>query len=618
MPTNEPRITVSIKRSADGSRATGELNSLSLGFGIFQVWLFMAVYNSVRMFSPSTLLPSFPYLPEELANPVLTSFLLVGGCCLVGLGITNQRFLRFYVSKRALFAATLICCVGTALLYAGCIPGVGTMLALFAGALMGLGSSLLFVIWGTTFSRFQFATIVLNTAISYVVGISISVICANWVPAPINGLITVLLPLASMPILMHLIPKPYYQRHEEPIFRPLSDSKINESSFILRLGFPVLVVGITLGALRMVCIGQVLPSGTLAVQLVFGLSCITSLIIFILAIAMTKRDMFWDTLFRVVMPVTMAGIACIALLVGAYEVQAAFFISMGYVSLEIMLWVFFAGIAQQFRISPIFLFGIGRGLLDFGSVFGSLITSQLVSTSASELGLAHSALLLAVVLSIGYAFLPRYREIRGMVTHPHEPVEHTEAPVHMWTPPPAPTPPTAPARPPIPSSAPMGATVTLGPYGGTVNPAQVILPTQAPAASVAQEATADVLSAESEAAQQAEEEKGSFRRRCDELAERYLLSAREKEVLVILAKGHNANFIQEELCVSKSTAKTHINHIYKKMDIHTQQELLKMVEDRPRLSKRKAKATTTKTEATRTPKAPKPRGKSLRSDIFAN
>ena len=36
----------------------------------------------------------------------------------------------------------------------------------------------------------------------------------------------------------------------------------------------------------------------------------------------------------------------------------------------------------------------------------------------------------------------------------------------------------------------------------------------------------------------------------------------------------------DELCISRSTAKTHINHIYKKLDIHTQQELLKMVEDR--------------------------------------
>lgn len=71
-------------------------------------------------------------------------------------------------------------------------------------------------------------------------------------------------------------------------------------------------------------------------------------------------------------------------------------------------------------------------------------------------------------------------------------------------------------------------------------------------------------------------------RRCDEIVSTYLLSEREREVLVLLAKGHNAAFIQDKLCISRSTAKTHINHIYKKLDIHTHQELLTMVEDRQR------------------------------------
>ena len=76
--------------------------------------------------------------------------------------------------------------------------------------------------------------------------------------------------------------------------------------------------------------------------------------------------------------------------------------------------------------------------------------------------------------------------------------------------------------------------------------------------------------------------KGWFSARCNNIASHYLLSKRETEVLFLLAKGHNAAFIQEQLCVSRSTAKTHINHIYRKLDIHTQQELLNMVENGPR------------------------------------
>ena len=48
--------------------------------------------------------------------------------------------------------------------------------------------------------------------------------------------------------------------------------------------------------------------------------------------------------------------------------------------------------------------------------------------------------------------------------------------------------------------------------------------------------------------------------------------------MYLLAKGHNAAYIQDSLYISRSTAKTHINHVYRKLDIHSQQELINMVE----------------------------------------
>ena len=71
---------------------------------------------------------------------------------------------------------------------------------------------------------------------------------------------------------------------------------------------------------------------------------------------------------------------------------------------------------------------------------------------------------------------------------------------------------------------------------------------------------------------------GRFRAKCETVANTYLLSARETEVMFFLAKGHNAAYIQEKLYISEGTAKTHIRHIYRKLDIHTQQELMRMVE----------------------------------------
>lgn len=61
---------------------------------------------------------------------------------------------------------------------------------------------------------------------------------------------------------------------------------------------------------------------------------------------------------------------------------------------------------------------------------------------------------------------------------------------------------------------------------------------------------------------------------CAELSKRGGLSPREQEVLAILARGRNAPYVAKTLCIAPDTAKTHIKSIYRKLDIHTQQDLL--------------------------------------------
>ena len=72
--------------------------------------------------------------------------------------------------------------------------------------------------------------------------------------------------------------------------------------------------------------------------------------------------------------------------------------------------------------------------------------------------------------------------------------------------------------------------------------------------------------------------KGRFIRRCESIAKMYLLSARETEVLILLAKGRGMNHIREELVISEGTAKTHISHVYKKLDVHSRHELIELIE----------------------------------------
>lgn len=72
---------------------------------------------------------------------------------------------------------------------------------------------------------------------------------------------------------------------------------------------------------------------------------------------------------------------------------------------------------------------------------------------------------------------------------------------------------------------------------------------------------------------------GRFRLRCEAVANTYLLSRRESEVLYYLARGYKSASIQQQLYISEGTAKTHIRHIYRKLNVHNQQELILLIDE---------------------------------------
>ena len=82
-----------------------------------------------------------------------------------------------------------------------------------------------------------------------------------------------------------------------------------------------------------------------------------------------------------------------------------------------------------------------------------------------------------------------------------------------------------------------------------------------------------------------------FRDRCRAIAEQYDLSPREAEVFTCLAKGRNAEYIQQKLFISSNTAKTHITHIYRKMGINSQQRLIDLVDREEQLPAREERDT---------------------------
>lgn len=71
----------------------------------------------------------------------------------------------------------------------------------------------------------------------------------------------------------------------------------------------------------------------------------------------------------------------------------------------------------------------------------------------------------------------------------------------------------------------------------------------------------------------------AFETACAAVAEKHRLTARETEVFELLARGRTSPIIQEKLVLSHNTVKTHVRHIYAKLDVHSQQELIGIVEE---------------------------------------
>ena len=78
---------------------------------------------------------------------------------------------------------------------------------------------------------------------------------------------------------------------------------------------------------------------------------------------------------------------------------------------------------------------------------------------------------------------------------------------------------------------------------------------------------------------------------------RFGLSPREEEVLALIGHGHTRQEVADALGISLQTAKTHVARIYHKLDVHSQQEMLEVLESCREECGARDGAMTTATEA---------------------
>lgn len=627
MGVRVPRITLNADFGDES--AFGELSLLSVGYGLHQAWVYATMFGTASVFGP---MPCFEGLyGSSVTMPYLISTIVYVFAMLL-IAATDQRFLKLYTSRKLLCIGAALSCVGSLLLLA--VPFFGIPLAETASGIMtGIGSAILIVYWGTAFARTDSASIVLNTAIAISIAIGLFATMLHYAPFPVSAIAIACVPLLELAILLKKTPQPFHERNEVPIFKPLP---INRGRFVMRFGAPVLVLGIALGMLRSNSLQNLVTKTSVGAQpmLLLAAGCATVLVL-VTIMALGGGDR-WSRFFQPLVPFIAVTVFIMPLASTENAVLTSVIMLVGFLCFESLMWIFFADLSQRFRLSPIFVFGLGRAIMAVAIMFGTLVPVALASYAhLLPFGEQTLVILLLLVIVFAYALLPREREIESIimpcplvkaVSASFERKEESQrvagkrncgaakgmealeqgmaesaaqreraadnleaegeaaagdqaaedeaaAPADASSAAVAPS--TANA---IPAAA-CTAAEARPCEGSTMRGGDDDADRTARERQATQPTPAAIAEARFEKPGEPARGGGRFRGKCETVANTFLLSRRETEILFFLAKGHNAAYIQEKLYISEGTAKTHIRHIYRKCDIHNQQDLMRMVED---------------------------------------
>lgn len=663
-----PRVTISIDFGKEAS--FGELSLISLGYGLHQAWIYSSMFDKGGIFGTAPLEVS--PLNEELSLAYFMSILVYGVLLLVASAL-DTKLIRFFHATPTLVGAAALGTAGTLLLLLPASAGWNTeMTQIASGVLTGAGSSVLLIAWGIAFARRDSASIVINGALSIAIGFGIYGVVLHQLPFPAGAVASALIPVAEVALLLVLRSRVSLDfDNRRLIFSPLP---INQARFVFRFGLPVFFLGVALGVLRQTSIETVLPGTGFEDQaILFVTACCAMVLIMVTFLALGGNER-WHTFFRPLIPFIAVTAVFIPVSAGTDSVLTTSVVLIGYMTFEALMWIFFAELSQRFRLSPIFVFGLGRGVMALATLGGSLLpVASAALPGIPSIGETGLVILVIVAMMVAYALLPEEREMMTIVstapcvklaartpgtplvvanfadrgeesgaaeadtmagaadTAPraaapsgaaagdgenaaHDPqavagpaaenaapdaqsaassagVAHIAASATGSDASAAPVPPTTSsagatpaasaganvASPSVPSSANPSATAAA-PLGSAAAAAPAASSASAASAVPVSEARRTMLGGAPEADDEGAR-MGRFRLRCEAVANTYLLSRRESEVLYYLARGYKSASIQQQLYISEGTAKTHIRHIYRKLNVHNQQELILLIDE---------------------------------------
>lgn len=505
-----------------------------VGFGFYYAWIW-ASYNSNVLVFPSV---AYDLPPDTISLTYLVSTLALG-IALVLLSLIRTFTRRLMGSNGFLIAAAVVVSLATVGTYASSSLGADANLFLIASAaLTGVGTSVVVLRFGVVYSKVPAREAAMYTAASFVFAAMIYFMAVG-LPDPVGMVFTALLPVLAV---ASTLTNPEWSAEDETT-RPEGPSSMR--GFFVRLLVAVAVFSTVVGVSR----GFSVPHSSISslnddgALIIFSTAVVAAVLFAV--IGLLRRQFDVSRLYYPIIIAVAAGIL-VTPLVGGTGFGSQF-VTVAYNCFVLVIWCLLAYVAYSSRLSPILVFGLGRGASALGTTFGWLGGLEIVRTQGSG-SLSLEVISVAMVFALlVVSMLVLNDRLIGDALRSGDSSRGGES-----------------------DATPISVVV---PAGERDDARVAAYAAETDGAGVgASDGHADGVAADGE------RRAGHYRTRCDAVAERFGLSPRERDVFELLVRGRSIDYIAQSLTISFNTAKSHIRHIYVKTDVHSRQELLDLID----------------------------------------
>ena len=404
-------------------------------------------------------------------------------------------------------------------------PSAGFTLQIGGGFVSALGTAIFTVLWGAHYASLDMKRIERMATCSLIVAF------ACYALILVLPRIAAVVIIGCLPFLSSVCLSIKHQGGEGVTSPAHSDSiPTNGLGNLNVIGFMRLGLGIV-GATTVVSLFWTLTNSGVIHVLPNSLSTsmLSGSIVAVLIMAYLSRfarSLNLGTLYRWVLPLIAVSFSLLMFGNEQLTIGSSLLINASQALLNLTTFIYFAELSQRTGALAVRVFGLGRFFLEAGFLLG-LLSMPLAKTIASITGSYQGALFifLTALIVLVMISIANQDQLAFTLSDNVSPLSKNDAPVHS---------------------------------GKNDN---------------------DLGSQASEGSLSTNEQtpKDLFGATCDRVADEFELTKREREILPYLAQGYSLPYIRNELYIAQSTIDTHVRHIYKKMDLHSKEELITYV-----------------------------------------